>query len=158
MIKNIALRECSDLYTHDEHTRQELMRTLSIRLSFLRACSASASVFLFFKCSFCIPWAYAWGLMRALSRRVRNWCVHWAYTSGTDVCTEHTRKDWCVYWAYASGTDAYTVSVNPHQEQMRAQTYASGTDAFTEHTHQELMRALSIRVRNCFDIIVSIPY
>ncbi len=82
----------------------------------------------------CARWAYGSGtyvhaerahqeLMRALSIRVRNWCVHWAYASGTNTCTERSPlKTW---WAYASGTDAYP-----------------------EHTGQELMRALSIRVRN----------
>ncbi len=146
MIKNIALRECSDLYTHDEHTRQELMRTLSIRLSFLRACLASASVFPFFKCSFCIPWAYAWGLMRALSRRVRNCCVHWAYASRTDVCADRRVRNWCMHWAYASGTDACTdIRVRNWCVQW---AYASGTDACTEHTRQEIMRTLSIRIRN----------
>ncbi len=44
---------------HPEHARQELMRTLSIRISSLRAFSGCASVFLNFKCSFCIPSACA---------------------------------------------------------------------------------------------------
>ena len=80
----------------------------------------------------CVCWAYASGtyahaerarqeLMRALSIRVRNWCVHWAYASGTNTCTERSPFKTC--WAYASGTDAYP-----------------------EHTHQELMRMLSIRI------------
>ena len=80
----------------------------------------------------CVCWAYASGtyahaqrarqeLMRALSIRVRNWCVHWAYASGTNTCTERSPFKTC--WAYASGTDAYP-----------------------EHTHQELMHMLSIRI------------
>ncbi len=87
--------------------------------------------------AFCAGWACGSGthahaerarqvLMRALSIRVRNWCVHWAYASGTNVCTERSPFKTCwAKWAYASGTDAYP-----------------------EHTGQELMRALSIRVRN----------
>ena len=80
----------------------------------------------------CVCWAYASGtyayaerarqeLMRALSIRVRNWCVHWAYASVTNTCTECSPFKTC--WAYASGTDAYP-----------------------EHTHEELMRMLSIRI------------
>ena len=61
--------------------------------------------------------------MRMLSIRVRNWCVHWAYESGTGACTEHT-----------------------HQVLMRAQSAFPEKNA--EYTHQELMRTLSIRVRN----------
>jgi hypothetical protein len=57
---------------HPERARKELMRTLSIRISSLRACSACASVFMFFKCSFCIPQHARKKLMRALSMRVRN--------------------------------------------------------------------------------------
>ncbi len=82
----------------------------------------------------CACWAYGTGtyahaesarkeLMHALSIRVRNWCVHWAYASGTKTCTERSPFKTC--W-----------------------TYASETDAYFEHTGQELMRALSIRVRN----------
>ncbi len=82
----------------------------------------------------CACWAYGLGtyahaerarqeLMRALSIRVRNWCVHWAYASGTNTWTERSPFKTC--WAYASGTHAYP-----------------------EHTGQELIRALSIRVRN----------
>ncbi len=68
-----------------------------------------------------------------LSMRVRNWwlrrayesgtSVHWAYVSGTNVCKERSPFKTC--WACASGIDVYP-----------------------EHTGQELMRALSIRVRN----------
>ncbi len=80
----------------------------------------------------CVCWAYAsvtyahaecarQELMHAQSIRVRNWCVHWAYASGTNTCTERSPFKTC--WAYASGTDVYP-----------------------EHTHQELMRMLSIRI------------
>ncbi len=61
--------------------------------------------------------------MRALSMCVRNWCVCLAYESGTGACTEHT-----------------------HQVLMCAQRAFPLINA--EHTHQELMRTLSIRVRN----------
>ncbi len=139
----------SGIDAHTERACQKLMRTLTICISFLRAC---ASVFVFFKCSFCILSACAWGtdactdhahqeLMCKLSITIRNWCVRWAYESGTDACTEHMRqvlmcaqsavlqnmlsrciRDWCVFWAYGSATDA-----------------------FAEHTPQELMRTLIIR-------------
>ncbi len=92
-----SLRACSDLYAQAEHTVQELMHTHAERAR--------------------------QELMRALSRRIRNWCVHWAYASGTNVCTELSPFKTC--WAYASETDAYP-----------------------EHTGQELIRALSMRVRN----------
>ncbi len=62
-------------------------------------------------------------LTRALSIRVRNWCVHWASASDTNACSERSPFKTC--WAYASGTDA-----------------------FPEHMGQELMRLLSIRIRN----------
>ncbi len=82
----------------------------------------------------CARWAYGSGthahaecacqeLMHALSVRVRNWFVHWAYVSGTNACTERSPFKTC--WAYATGTDAYL-----------------------DHTGQELMRALCLRVRN----------
>jgi hypothetical protein len=83
------------------------------------------------------------------------------------VYPQHARKEmmlalsmrvrkWCVYWACASGTDAYAEYTS--QELMRALSicYASGTNTCTEcipstnakHTQQELIRTLSIRVRN----------
>jgi hypothetical protein len=80
----------------------------------------------------CVWWACASGadahaehvhqeLMHALNIRVRNWCVHWAYTSGTNTCTERSPfKTSCAY--------------------------ASGTDTYPEHTSQELMCMLSIRI------------
>ncbi len=58
-----------------------------------------------------------------LSVRVRNWCINWAHESGTGACTEHTP-----------------------QILMHAQSAFPSKHA--EHTHQELMRTLSIRVRN----------
>jgi hypothetical protein len=88
----------------------------------LRACSACASVLLFLKCSKVYPQHARKLLMRALSMRVRNWCVHWACASGTIACTELT-----------------------HQVLMRAQSAFPSKNA--EHTHQELMRTLSVRVR-----------
>ncbi len=127
---------------HPECARQELMRTLSISISSLRACSACASVFLFL-------------ILYTLSMRVRKWCVHWACASGTDACIEHARQElmntlsirarnWCVHWAYGSGTNACTERI----PLKKCWAYASGTDAYPEHTGQELMRSLSIRVRN----------
>ncbi len=102
-----------------------------------------------------IPYAHATTFMRTLSIRVRNSRACWACASGTDAFAEHTSQElvralsirvrvlmpdraqslqnmlsirirnWCAPWAYGSGTDACT-----------------------EHTHQELMRMLSMRTRN----------
>ncbi len=81
--------------------------------------------------------------MRTLSIWVRNWCVPWAIASVPYAYAQHQHKNsqfenvpfwnilsmrarnWCVHWACASGTDECT-----------------------ERTHQELMRTLSIRIRN----------
>ncbi len=75
-------------------------------------------------------------LTGTLSMRVRNWCVCWAYKSGTGACTEHTRQ----------GANAWQSAVPSKHAEQRA--YTSGTDAYPEHTGQELMCALSIRIRN----------
>ena len=113
-------------------------------------------------------------LMPTLSIRVRNWCVCWAYVSGTDAHAERTHqflmrmlsisvkipnltrafkvqtmlsirvRNWCVHWACASGTIACTELT--HQVLMRAQSAFPSKNA--EHMHQEMMRTLSIRVRN----------
>ncbi len=102
-----------------------------------------------------IPYAHAPTFMRTLSIRVRNSRACWACASGTDAFAEHTSQElvralsirvrvlipdraqslqnmlsirirnWCAPWAYRSGTDACP-----------------------EHTHQELMRMLSMRTRN----------
>ncbi len=95
-----------------EHTGQELMRTLSVRLGR----------------NWCIPWAYQSGtdvctehmgqeLMHALSLRMKferslqnmlsirrkSWCVHWAYASWELMWALSIRvRNWCVCWAYAS--------------------------------------------------------
>ncbi len=85
----------------------------------------------------------------------KNWCVHWACVSGADACTEHARQElmrtrsirvrnWCVHWAYVLGTNVCTECI-PFK---KCWAYASGNDAYPEHTGQELMHSLSIRVRN----------
>jgi len=117
---------------HPEHTHQFLTRMLSMRISF--------RIFQMF-------------ILYTLSMRVRNWCVHWACASGTDAHAEHARQElmrmlsirvrnWCVHWAYASGTNKCTER-SPFKT---CWAYASGADAYPEHTHQELMRMLSIRI------------
>ncbi len=86
---------------YPEHTGQELMHSLNIRVR-----------------NWCVPWAYASvsyeyaqhkhknsifekvsskhaehthkELMRALSVHVRNWCVHWACAAGTDAQAQAT--------------------------------------------------------------------
>ncbi len=73
--------------------------------------------------------------MRALSMHDRNWCIRWAYESGTDACTEHTRQVLMrAQSAFPSKNAEHT-----HQGLMRT---------LSEHTGQELMCSLSIRVRN----------
>ncbi len=62
-------------------------------------------------------------LTRILSVRVRNWCVRWAYDLGIGVCTEH-------------------------MPQVLMCAHSAVPSKHAEHTHQELMRTLSIRVRN----------
>ncbi len=115
---------------HPDHKRQELMRTLGVRIHSLRACSGCASVFPFFKCSFC-----------TLSKHVRIWSVQWAYASGTDAHPDHMHQEqmrklsirirnWSVYWAFALWTNAcikcmYEIWKAPSKH--------------AEHTHQELM-------------------
>ncbi len=77
-----------------EHTRKELTRMLSIRISFL---------------------IFQTAVRNTLSICVRNSCVSWGYTQGTDAHAEHTHKELmrvlciCVWnWrVYATVTDAY---------------------------------------------------
>ncbi len=129
------------------YTRQELMRTLRIRISSLCAFSVCASVFHIFQML----------ILYTLSSPVRNRCVHWAWASETDAYTEHTCQELIrALSIYASGTGMCT-------EHMRAlnavwnlkrslknvlrirvkcwcvpwAVYASGTDVFAEHTRQE---------------------
>ncbi len=110
---------------------------------------------------FWLPYAYAPTFMRTLSIRVGNWCVHWAYASGTDANCEHTGQElmralsilvrnWCVHWAYESGTDSctertYEIWKGPFK---KCWAYASGTSAYPYLPRQQLMRTLSIRLRN----------
>ncbi len=111
---------------HPERARQELMRTLSIPISSLRACSACASV------------------EHQLSIQVRKWCVkNWAYASGTNACTECIPFQKC--WPYASGTDG-TLSIRVRNWCV-CWVYESGTDAYPEHTHQFLTCMLSISIK-----------
>jgi hypothetical protein len=94
-------------------------------------------------------------ILYTLSMRVRNWCVHWACASGADACTEHARQElmhtlsirvrnWCMHWAYVLATYVCTERI-PFK---KCWAYASGNDAYPEHTGQELMHSLNIRVRN----------
>jgi len=96
-------------------------------------------------------------ILYTLSMRVRNWCVHWACASGADACTEHARQElmrtlsirvrnWCVHWAYVLATNVCTERI-PFK---KCWAYASGNDAYPEHTGQELMHSLYIRVRKWY--------
>ncbi len=147
---------------HAERARQEMMSTLTIRVSSLRACSACKSVFLFLNVHFVYPQRARQELMRALSIRVR---------SGTSACTEHARqvpihaqstvpskhaehthqklirtlnirvRKWCVCWLYASGTDARPEHTRKHKNskfEMIPSTHA-------EHARKELMSTLTRR-------------
>ncbi len=106
---------CFDFYAHYEHTRQELMLTLSICAS-----------------SWYTPWALHQFLMPmismyisfpifqmfilymySLSKEVRTWCKRWAYASRNDACTDHKCQElvrdwipirnWCIPWVCISG-------------------------------------------------------
>ncbi len=57
-----------------EHTSQELVRALSIRVRVLMPDTAQS-------------------LQNMLSIRIRNWCAPWAYGSGTNACTEHKHQE-----------------------------------------------------------------
>ncbi len=126
-----------------EHTGQELMRALSIRVR-----------------NWCVRWAYGSGtdacaehtgqeLMCALSIRVRNWCVHWVYETGTDSCIERTyeicKGPFKTCWAYASLKNMLSIRV---RNWCVPWAYASGTDAYAEHTPKELIGAMRVCVRN----------
>ncbi len=82
--------------------------------------------------------------------RYSNWgcsfCIPSERAQGTDECTWHAHQEltrmWL--WAYESGTGACTEHM--HQELMRAQSTAPSK--YAEHTHQELIHTLCIRVRN----------
>ncbi len=128
---------------HPDHAHQELMRTRSIRISSLSACSACASVFLFSNVYFVNPQHARKEIMHALSMRVRNWCVHWACMSGAGACTEHTCQVlMCAQSAFPSKSAEFlmhTLSIRVRNWCVRW-AYESGADAYPEHTHQFLMR------------------
>ncbi len=141
-----ALSTCthSGTYACTEHTHQIPMRALSIPIRYL-----------------CVHWAYPSGTyMRALSIPIRYLCMHWAYPSDTHACTEHTHQIpmhalsipigylW-VHWAYPSDTytctDQKSLQNMLSNEQMRKVLMHA---ASTEHKQKELMRKLSMRIRN----------
>jgi hypothetical protein len=158
-----SLRACSDLYAHAEHTGQELMRTLSVRVR-----------------NWCAPWAYASvpdahaqhahqfsyfsnvhyvypqharkELMRALSMHIRNWCACWACASGTDAHPGHMQQFLTRMLSMRFSFRIFQMFIL-YTLSMRVRNWcvhwacASGTDAYAEHTSQELVRALSIRIR-----------
>jgi hypothetical protein len=67
-----------------EHTCQELLRVLSIRVRY-----------------WCVHSAQSLQNMLSNSIHIINLCVCWAYGSGTDP-SEHMHQDWCAPWGYAS--------------------------------------------------------
>ncbi len=112
----------------------------TIHISSLRACSAWASVFPFFECSFCIHSACALGtdvctenarqeIMRTLSIHVRNWCECSSYASGTGEGTEHMRRS-----AVPSKLPEHM-----HQDLLHS--------AHPEHMHQFLKRLFSVSIK-----------
>jgi len=150
------------------HTSQELVCTLSMRVRKWCAPWAYASVPYahaqhahqfshFSNIHFVYPQHACKELMRALlSLWVSNWWVYWAFASWTILCTERSpfKTCWayvsgalCVPWAHGSGTDAHTE--HPRQKLICALSVVTSKHA--EHTCQELMRTLSIRVRNWCD-------
>ncbi len=137
LLKNLtSLRACSDLYAHAEHTGQDLLRALSMRIR-----------------NWCPPWPYASvsyahaqhvhqfsnfsdvhfvypqharkELMCALNMRLRNWCIR--------------LRNWCVHWAYMSGTNLCFE---------RCIKFEKVPLKHAEHKRKELMRSLSVRFRN----------
>jgi hypothetical protein len=130
-------------WCNPDHMHQFFTHMLSMRISF--------SIFQMF-------------ILRTLSMRLRNWCMQWPCASGTDAYAEHIRQElmralslrvrnWCVHWACMSGTDACIkgrtrnwCTRSARQVLMCAQS--SVPSKFAEHTHQELLHTLSIRVRN----------
>ncbi len=116
-----SLCVCSDLYAYTEHTDQELMRALSVRIR-----------------NWCAPWPYA-SVPYAHSQHVHQFS---RFSNVDFVYPQQRVRNWCVHWACASETDAYTEQTC--QEPIRALSiYASGTGTCTEHMRQELMRALN---------------
>ncbi len=87
--------------------------------------------------------------MRTLSIRVRNLCVRWAYGSGTDACTEHTSQE--LIRALSAHMKFEKVSSkhaeHTHQDLMRTLSNEHTCQELM-HTPKELIRALSVRVRN----------
>jgi hypothetical protein len=74
---------------HAEHTRQELMRMLSVRISFPIFQTAV-------RYTVEVPTNHAEHtrkeLVRMLSLRVRNWCACWAYASDPYVYAQHAHQ------------------------------------------------------------------
>ncbi len=137
-----------------KHTGQELMCILSIRISSLRTCSACAlHQFSHFSN---VHFVYR------QHTRIRNWCTHWACASGTDACTEHIHQqlmhalsirvmNWCVSWTYATGTDAYASISDAYAQHKRKNSKLEKIPSkHAGRTRKELMRALSVRVRNWY--------
>jgi hypothetical protein len=101
-------------------------------------------------------------LMHALSIGVRNWCVHALSICVINyACTERKSlknilsicvRNWCLSWAYASVSYVYA----QHKRKIpnlkgpfkTFWAYVEGADACTERASQELMRALSVLIRN----------
>jgi hypothetical protein len=100
----------------------------------------------------------------------RIWCVHWAYATGADAHFEHVQQlltqklSACISFPIFQmfiWTDAYDEHVYKelflrflriHIRNLCEQwAYTTGTHACTEHTHQELMCALSIHIRNLWE-------
>jgi hypothetical protein len=135
-------------FVYPQHARKELMRALSMPVR-----------------NWCIHWAYESGtgactehtyqvLICAQSTFPLKKC--WAYTSGTDAYTLSIRvRNWCVRWAYESGTDAYpehthqflthmlSISIKIPNLKRSLQSMLCNV-----HACKELMRALSVCVRN----------
>jgi hypothetical protein len=152
---------------HPEHTHQFLMR-----ISFPIFQMFILYTLIMHLRTWCVHWACAsetdacteharQKLMRTLSIRVRNWCVHWVYASGTHTCSERIPfkmlsihfRNWCLPWAYVSGTDAFawsypSVSYVYAQHKNKNSKFEKVPSKHAEHACQELMRALSLRIRN----------
>jgi hypothetical protein len=112
-----------------KHMCQELMRALNACMKFEKVPSKHAD-------------HTSQELMRTLSVCIRNWYVHWSYTSGTDVYPEHMHQFLTHLLSIGVKFQIWKGPFNTYW------AYPKVTDTSTECTLQELMCALSVRIRN----------
>ncbi len=130
------------------------MRALSVRMNWCALWPYASVPFAHASMRISFP-NFQMFILYTLSMRVRNICVHWACTSETDAFAEHTRQElmralstrvrnWFAHFAFVSGINVCT-ECSPFKT---CWAFMSGADEYPERTLQELMCALSMRVRN----------